>query len=212
MSTFFKIISFLILSLAACLPFPAQSLLTQILPVTAPATAPSKPSDSLDRETPNGAVFGFLHAADAGNYILQAQYLQLSPARRLTEGDALAMKLDVVMNRAFVGNLLPSKQPEGTPQEDVPLDRQKVGKLSAGDAEGDLELVRVTDPNAGKIWLISSNTLAKVPALYEQVEARRVEPHLPAWTVKHQFAGMALWQWFPLLLLIPGAAAPACLR
>jgi len=211
MSTFFKTISFLILSLAACLPLPAQGLLTQLLPATAPAAAASKPSDSLDRETPNGAVFGFLHAADAGNYSLAAQYLQMNPARRLTEGDALAMKLDVVMNRAFVGNLAPSQQPEGTPQEDVPLDRQKVGKMSAGDVEADLELVRITDPNAGKIWLISSNTLAKVPELYEQVQARRVEPHIPAWTVKHQFAGMALWQWFALLLLIPVAAAPAWL-
>ena len=211
MSTFFKTISFLILSLAACLPLPAQSLLTQILPVTAPATAPSKPSDSLGRETPNGTVFGFLQAADAGNYSLAAQYLQMNPARRLTEGDALAMKLDVVMNRAFVGNLGPSQQPEGTPQEDVPLDRQKVGKLAARDVEADLELVRITDPNVGKIWLISSNTLAKVPELYEQVQARWVEPHIPAWTVKHQFAGMPLWQWFALLLLIPVAAAPAWL-
>src|SRR5713226_1140069 len=211
MSTFFKTISFLILSLAACLPLPAQSLITQILPSPAPAAAPSKPSDSLDRETPNGTVFGFLHAADAGNYSLAAQYLQMNPARRLTEGDALAMKLDVVMNRAFVGNLAPSQQPEGTPQEDVPLDRQKVGKMSAGDVEADLELVRITDPSAGKIWLISSNTLAKVPELYEQVQVRRVEPHIPAWTVKHQFAGMPLWQWFALLLLIPVAAAPAWL-
>jgi len=211
MSTFSKTICFLILSLAACLPLPAQSLLTQIVPAAAPASTPSKPSDSLDRETPDGTVFGFLRAADADNYSLAAQYLQLSPARRLTEGDALAMKLDVVMNRAFVGNLTPSHQPEGTPQEDVPLDRQKVGKLSAGDVEADLELVRVTDPNAGKIWLISSNTLAKVPELYNQVQARRVEPHLPLWTVKHDFAGMPLWQWFALLLLIPVAAAPAWL-
>src|SRR5712692_10890088 len=152
MSTFFKTISFLTLSLAACLPLPAQGLLTQLLPATAPAAAPSKPSDSLDRETPNGAVFGFLHAADAGNYSLAAQYLQMNPARRLTEGDALAMKLSVVMNRAFAGNLLPSKQPEGTPQEDVPSDRQKLGTMVSGGTEADLELVRVSDANAGKIW------------------------------------------------------------
>jgi MscS family membrane protein len=59
--------------------------------------------------------------------------------------------------------------------------------------------------------LISSNTLTKVPELYDQVEARRVETRLPAWTVKHQLAGMPLWQWFALLLLIPVAAAAAWL-
>ena len=209
MSTFSKIISFLVLSLAAFLPLHAQGLLTQLLPSPATAATPSKPSDRLGRETPDGTVFGFLHAADPGNYSLAAQYLQLNPARRLTDGDALAMKLDVVMNHAFAGNLAPSHQPEGTPQEDVPPDRQRLGKMSAGDAEAELELVRVNDPNAGKIWLISSNTLAKVPELYDQVKARHVETHLPAWTVKHSFAGMPLWQWFALLLLIPVAAAPA---
>ena len=75
--------------------------------------------------------------------------------------------------------------------------------MSSGDAEAELELVRVSDPNAGKIWLIASDTLAKIPELYDQVEARQVETRLPKWVVKHQFAGMPLWQWFALLLLIP---------
>ena len=66
-------------------------------------------------------------------------------------------------------------------------------------------------PSAGKIWLISSDTLAKVPELYDQVEARQVETRLPAWVVKHQLAGMPLWQWLALLLLIPVAAAAAWL-
>ncbi len=83
--------------------------------------------------------------------------------------------------------------------------------MSSGDVEAELELVRVNDPSAGKIWLISSDTLAKVPELYDQVEARRVETRLPRWTVKHQLAGMPLWQWFALLLLIPVAAAAAWL-
>ena len=67
--------------------------------------------------------------------------------------------------------------------------------------------MRVSDPNAGKIWLISSDTLTKVPELYDQVEARRVETRLPKWMVQHQLAGMPLWQWFGLILLIPLAAA-----
>jgi len=207
MSTFSKVISLLVLSFAACLPFSAQISLSQISQPAAAAPAPSKPSDPLGRETPSGTVYGFLHAADSGNYSIAAQYLQLSPARRQTEGDALAMKLDFVMNHAFAGNLAPSRDPEGTPQEGVPLDRQKLGTMSSGDVEDDLDVVRVTDPHAGKIWLITSDTLVKVPELYDQVQARRVETRLPPWMVKNQFAGMSLWQWFALLLLIPVAAA-----
>ncbi len=63
----------------------------------------------------------------------------------------------------------------------------------------------------GKIWLISSDTLAGVPELYDQLEARQVETRLPQWSVKYQFAGMPLWQWLALLLLIPVAVAAAWL-
>ena len=208
MSIFSKILYFLALNLAACLPLASSNSLAQISPTSSTST-PAKTSDQLGRDTPYGTVYGFLQAAQSGDYGIAAQYLQMSPARRQAEGDALAMKLNTAMNSAFTGSLRPSREPEGTLQEDVPPGRQRLGTMSAGDVDAELELVRVTDPSAGKIWLISSDTLAKVPALYDQVEARQVESRLPRWMVKHQFAGMPLWQWFALLLLIPVAAATA---
>jgi MscS family membrane protein len=66
--------------------------------------------------------------------------------------------------------------------------------------EVDLDLVRVSDPSAGKVWLVSSDTLAKVPELYDQAEARQVEHKLPNILVKHQVLGMPLWQWLGLVL------------
>jgi MscS family membrane protein len=208
-SQFFRRVCFLAVSLALCLPAHAQGALGQILQPSTSATAPNKaPADSLGRETPYGTVFGFLEAAQSGNYSIAAQYLQMSPARRQSEGEALAQKLKSVMDHAFAGSLKHiSTQPEGTPQEGVPPDRQKLGTMSSGDVEAELDLVRVNDPNAGKIWIFPSDTLAKVPELYDQVEARQVETRLPSWLVKHQLSGMALWQWFALILLIPVAAA-----
>jgi len=200
-------IVFLVISLAACLPLSAQNALGQLLQSPAPASASSTtPADSLGRETPYGTVFGFLQAAQSGNYSIAAQYLQMSAARRQTEGEAAAANLKQVMDRAYSGTL-GSKQPEGEPQEGVPPGRQKLGTMSSGDAEADLELVRVSGPNAGKIWLISSDTLTELPELYDQVEARQVETRLPQWVVKHQLAGMLLWQWLALVLLIPVAGA-----
>jgi MscS family membrane protein len=197
----------------ACLRFAFflalfPSLAVGQLPVPkAPASAPKTQTDPLNRDTPNGTVFGFLEAAQSGNYAIAAQYLQLSSARRQSDGEALAQKLKTAMDVAFAGNLKPSRQPEGTPQEGVPPDRQVLGTMSFGDVDADLELVRVSDPNFGKIWLIASDTLTKIPELYDQVEARQVETRLPKWLVKHQFVGMPWWQWFALLLLIPVAAA-----
>jgi MscS family membrane protein len=206
MSTYSKALLFLTLGLAACLPLSAQSPLSQILQPSAPASGSTKPTDPLGRDTPYGTVYGFLQAAQSGDYSIAAQYLQMSAAHRQTEGDALAMKLNVTMNSALAGGLRPSRQPEGTLQEDVPPGRQRLGTMSSGDVEAELELVRVSDPGAGRIWLISSDTLAKVPELYDQVTARRVETRLPRWMVRHELAGMPLWQWIALLLLIPVAA------
>lgn len=204
----FRAIVLLVFVAAARVPLPAQSSLSQILQPASVTTSSKTPSDALGRETPYGTVFGFLQAAQAGNYGIAAQYLQMTPARRQSVGETLATQLKVVMDRAYAGTLKNiSTAPEGAPQEGVPPGRQKLGTIASGDAEADLELVRVSDPGTGKIWLISSDTLAKVPELYDQVEARQVETRLPSWVVKHQLAGMPLWQWFALILLIPVAAA-----
>jgi len=209
MSKFSKAVSFLVLGLAACVGLAAQSPLTQLLQSTTPAsTSSNTPVDALGRNTPYGTVFGFLQAAQSGNYSIAAQYLQMSAAHRQSEGAALAANLKVVMDRAYNGSLKNvSTQPEGAPQEGVPPGRQKLGTISSGDAEADLELVRVSDPSLGKIWLISADTLEKIPELYDQVQARRVETRLPPWVVKHQLAGMPLWQWLALVLMVPVAAA-----
>jgi MscS family membrane protein len=209
MSTFSKGIAVLVLSVAGCFPLAAQSPLSQLLQTPAPTSASSNtPSDALGRNTPYGTVFGFLQSAQAGNYSIAAQYLQMSAARRQSEGETLAANLKIVMDVAYAGSLKNvSTQPEGALQEGVPPGRQRLGNISSGDVETDLELVRVSDPTVGKIWLISADTLAKIPELYDQVQARRVETRLPPWVVKHQLAGMPLWQWLALLLIIPMAAA-----
>ncbi len=209
MSSFPKVIFVFVLSLAASLPSAAQSPLSNVLQSpSAPGTS-SSPNDPFGRTTPQSTVLGFLHAAQSGDYSIAAQYLQMNAARRQSEGEQLARKLDFVLNQshAFTGNPAGwSTQPEGTPQEGVPLGHQKLGTMSAGDVEADLEVVRVSDPSAGKIWLISSDTLTKIPELYDQVEARQVEHKLPAVLVKHQVAGVPLWQWLALLLALPVAA------
>src|SRR5262252_5659258 len=137
---------------------------TQITPILpSPSTPASTPPDPLGRTTPSNSVLGFLKASTAGDYSIAALYLQMSAAHRQAEGEQTAIKLKFVFDRAFVGNYGKYNQPEGSPQEGVALGRQKMGTMSAGDVEVDLELVRVSDPSAGKIWLISADTLAKLP-------------------------------------------------
>lgn len=186
--------------------FPASLAQSQVLPASTPATTNTAP-DPLGRTTPSGTMLGFLQAAQSGDYGIAAQYLQMSAAHRQSEGQQLAAKLKVVLDNAFTGRFKNFTQPDGIPQEGVPLGRQRLGTMSSGDVEVDLDLVRVSDPNAGKIWLISSDTLVKIPELYDQVQARHVETRLPNVLVKHEFAEMPLWQFLALVVALPVAAA-----
>jgi len=204
MVSFRRISIVYILCVAAC-TFSASRTLAQALQ-PAPASGSIVVIDPLGRNTPSNSVLGFLKAATAGDYNIAAQYLQMSAARRQSEGEQTATKLKYVLDNAFVGNYSRFNQPEGTPQEGAPLNHQKLGTMSAGDVEADLDLVRVSDPSAGKIWLISADTLGKLPELYDQAKARQVESKLPAVLVKHQLGGMPLWQWLALLVATPVAA------
>jgi|CZKR01.1.fsa_nt_gi MscS family membrane protein len=207
MPSFPKAIFVWVVCLGACLT-SGSAALSQALPSSTTATAAANaPVDPLGRTTPSGTMLGFLQAAQAGDYGIGAQYLQMSAARRQSEGEQMATKLKVVLDRAFTGRFNNFTQADGIPQEGVPLGWQKLGTMSSGDVEADLDLVRVSDPSAGKIWLISSSTLSKVPELYDQVQARQVESRLPNVLVKHEFAGMPLWQFLALLLVLPVAAA-----
>ncbi len=111
------------------------------------------------------------------------------------------------MDRAFVGSLRRiSTRPEGNPENGT-SDQQTIGVFSTRDADVPVVLVRVTDPNSGKIWLFSAETLSKVPELYDNVEAHQVENKLPQSLVRNVFLGMPLWQWLALFAAIPVAIA-----
>ena len=207
MSPFLKRLFLGVLCMALSLTVWGQGSITEILQ---PGTEGSKSSDSgqvdpLGRQTPNGTLFGFLQAVQAENYGKAARYLQLSPARRDALGEKLATELKTVLDRAFVGSLRSIGNPDASGPAGGFSDRLKIGTFSADDTEVDVILVRVNDPN-GKIWLFSSDTLARVPEIHDLVQAHQVETHVPTLLVKTQFLGMSLWLWLALLLAVPVAA------
>lgn len=183
----------------------AQSISTL---VKGPSPDVGTAADPLGRDTPSGTVLGFLQVMQAGNFKAGADYLQMSPVRRQSQGAEFAGKLKLLMDRAFVGSLRHlSTRPEGIP-DSGDLNSQTIGVFSSS-AEADVPvvLVRVNDPSAGKVWLFSSDTLGRVPELYDNLQAHQIESRLPQWLVSRLFLGMPLWQWFALLVLVPLAIA-----
>jgi MscS family membrane protein len=185
----------------------AQSVSSLLQGGTQTQTPTPASGDPLGRDTPRGSVVGFLQAAQTGSSKTAADYLQMTAARRQSQGAVTVDKLKKLMDRAFVGTVQRlSQRPEGGP-EFGSSDQQTIGTFSVGDAEVPVVLVRVVDPSSGKIWLFSSETLSKVPELFDNLEAHQVESKLPRSLVQNTFLGMPLWQWLALLASIPLAIA-----
>ena len=155
-----------------------------LAPLTGASTSTAKPAevlaDPLGRTTPRGTVIGFLQAAQSAHAQSAAQYFQQTHARHPANQDELVTQLKELLDRAYVGNINRiSDVPEGTPQEGLTPDQERVGKLVVNGESADLMLVHVNDPVYGPIWLFSSESLAKVPDLYEQIAVEKVETKLP---------------------------------
>ena len=198
-----KIYRWMMLLLLFAAPAMAQNPLAQAVAPEKQAE-PASPVDPLGRGNPRGTVLGFLQAAQSPHPDSAAQYFQASRSRRPADDSRIVHELKSLMDRAYVGNINRiTDQAEGTPQEGLPSDEERVGKLQVNDDSVDLILTRVTDPIYGPIWVFSNETIAALQEAYNQVEVQQVETKLPQVLVRNVFFGMPAWQWLAILLLIP---------
>ena len=178
--------------------------------------APAQPEpadDPLGRRTPRGTVTSFVRTVGRGDFTTAERYLQLTPAQRL-DADALARGLAELMDRHFTQSLVTiSLQPSGTLNDGLAPDRERVGRLAFADMSVDIVLVRVNDPEAGQIWLFSSETLAQVPARVGSIDSTWIERLMPDRFVRTTLLGYSIAQWIvlaaalgvPFVLLLVGS-------
>jgi MscS family membrane protein len=182
---------------------PAQ--LPKLATPSSPKAEPAAPLDPLGRQTPRASLIGFLRYAARGDYATATHYLQLPPGQDINLNQ-LAKELRTVYPD-FQGNInLLSDDPNGTVEAGLPPGQVRAGVITVDGATADVILVRVDDPVAGKIWLISQGTLASIQNLYARVEsaapteASRIRLALLSGPV---ILGMSSTQWLCWLLSIP---------
>src|SRR5277367_5016382 len=169
-----------------------------------PAATPAATIDPLGRETPRSSLMGLLKYEQLEDFATAARYLQPTSGRnnlveRAREFQALHSGFDAKI-------ALLSDDPNGTVEAGLPPGQVRAGVLAVGDKTADVILVRVDDPASGKIWLISKETVVKIPELYAQIERGRptaVERIEPAALSSRHVLGMSLAQWLGWLLSIP---------
>ena len=170
-----------------------------------PSPVPQQVVDPLERTTPRGTIAAFIRAMEREDYVLASRYLQVNESQRRNT-ERLARDLKSLMDRFFSEPMTSvSDSPGGAVDDGLPIDRERVGPLIINETKTDITLVRVIDPQAGQVWLISSETLALVPALTRSVARTWVERVMPGALVSRELFGISLAHWIVLMatLVIP---------
>ena len=197
------------------LPCPAAAQIPGI--PSAPSSPPAEEEllDPLGRTTPRRTLAAFIRAVDREDFVSAARYTQIS-ATKVQNTEVLARNLKTLLDRYFNVPLTRiSDAPQGTLDDGLPLDQERVGHLTIGDKKIDVTLVRLTDPETGPVWQISSETMAQVPILQAFAPRTLIERVMPDWLLRRTLGGVSLANWvaflasfvipFVLLTLIAGS-------
>jgi MscS family membrane protein len=148
---------------------------------------------------------GVLKYAAHEDFATAARYLQPPPGQNINLVE-LAKEFQALHSR-FKGDVdLLSDDPNGTVEAGLPPGQVRAGMFAVGGTTTDVILVRVDDPQFGKIWLVSQETVSKVPDLYGQMQSEGptlADRIVPAALSTHHLLGMSLAQWLGWLLSIP---------
>jgi len=112
-----------------------------------------------------------------------------------------------VLRRKYKGSIATlSDDPNGRVEAGLPPGQQRAGVIEVGGTTTEVILTRVDDPNYGKIWLISSETVEKIPQLYAEMQREGpslAERVIPGPLNHRRLLGMSLAEWLGWLLSIP---------
>jgi len=209
--------------LAAVAPAAAQPTLKDVIrqdtgeaPAAADATgeagAAAAPSgdraarDPAGRDTPRGAVRGYLDAVREGDYERAADYLLVDP-RTETDPATLARQLEVVFDQKLWFDLSTlSDEPEGRTGDGLAASQEKVGEVPSARGPVPVILRRVSGEAGGRIWKFSSGLVGRVPALYEEHGYGPLGHYLPDFFFEIRLLEVQLWQWIGLMALAVAAS------
>ncbi|MGC1869531.1 MAG: mechanosensitive ion channel family protein [Acidobacteriaceae bacterium] len=139
------------------------------------------------------------------DFAAAALYMQQNPRHPV---DLIRIAREISALRTYYkGNInLLSTNPEGEVEAGLPPGQVHAGVITVGDKTLDVTLVRVNDPVAGKIWLVSKDTVAKVPEMYAALQDKKptgLDRFAAFFTAGPQGLGMSVRQWAGWLISIP---------
>ena len=130
-----------------------------------------------------------------------SQYLNTT--LRGDEAHVLAQQLFTVLDRRLPAKLFElSDSPEGSLATYKP-DEDLVGTISSAQGAVSILVERVPGGRTGHIWLLSSETLKKIPDLFNELDQIRIDRLLPKYLSDRRIAGVALFNYLGVFLVMP---------
>ncbi|WP_445156787.1 mechanosensitive ion channel family protein [Halomonas sp. E14] len=169
------------------------------------------------RSTPRDSVRSFQQLTGQERYADAAHLLNLSelePEAQRQQGAELVRQLAEVFQRGegLDASELSGRQdaaiedPSGQhPQAGEPRRDIELASLEAGGEAYDIRLARYRVDDEDPVWLITPNSIASIPVLYEAFGPSLIERYIPE-RFKTPLGRLQLWEWIaiPLFLLLIG--------
>lgn len=152
-----------------------------------------------DKISPLRATQNFLRYAEQGNYASAADYLDLRnlPSDvKAMGGPLLARQLYVVLTRkSRIDFGLLSDNHAGAPESGVPNYRDVLTKIEYNNDIISIFLQRIPDQDGARMWKISNESVAHIPALYEKYGYGPVVEFIRELMPNKVFLGAELFKW-----------------
>lgn len=186
-------------------------------PLDALNTGLDETPDEVRRQTPRESIRSFMQLTANHEYSAAAHLLNLSEldeAEQQQQGAELARQLASVLKRGEWINVsnLPSRQdaaiedPSGqNPRAGEPRRSLELASLEVNGDAYEIRLGRYRVEEEDPVWLISEDSVASIPLLYEEFGPSLLETYIPE-RFKTSLGMLEVWEWIaiPIFLLLIG--------
>ena len=170
-------------------------------------TKPTKgPLDEYGRTTPRSSVMGLANALSNYDFETAVHYMDLRNlpfTLQEEDGPNLARKLLIVAERSMVVDYEAiSNDPDGHLDDGLPNYRDRVTAVKTSEGLVDILMQKVPRGDGVFIWKLSNATVAKIPALNEELGYGAIGDRLSLIFPHYKVMGFELWQWGMVLVLL----------
>ena len=169
----------------------------------APASA-QETKDPLGRTSPQDAIFQFLEACHARDYLKALHYLDLRriPAKdRDQQGQDLARQLEDLLDDTPFDITKLSRDPEGDQYDGLSAGLDQLATFHVNGQTVDLQLERVQLKPGFKVWLVSADSVTLIPTAHQLLAETPFEKKLPQQLVTFELFDTPVWRWIALVLM-----------